>query len=258
MGGQVRSNPAIFRFDYVHKSSLCAQPKFLYHPRHTHRAMWERQRHARETAAYLLQQEQQRQQMRLEGGMLLEVDLGHCRPRSMLESAAAQDAMDAASPPGHNATKKKPALLSSLSLHAMAADGNLAGLGRRLNGKSFSPPTHEVEAQAWTEKSPPVGLSPLMLAVMCSDHATVDFLLSHGGCGDPRVGGGKGDMTVVVPSPAHVAAARDPSSLLSLLDLPEEGEGLRQEVLRATDGAFFGGGFDSRFDKSLICLIRIE
>ena len=53
-----------------------------------------------------------------------------------------------------------------------------------------------------------------MLAVLCSDHTTVDYLVSRGVC--LCVSTQEGKIT-----PIHMAALKDPSSLLSLLEKAE-------------------------------------
>ncbi len=230
--------------------------------------MWDRERHARETAAYLHQQQVQRLRQQQEGGLVLDIDLGHCRPRSMLEgSAEAAAAVAVGLPRGHVEGKEAEevggggrhrALPLSSSLHASAADGDLATLRlwAAAGSRKAGPP--QQERGEWDDPFPagegaswgggddggpgPVGLTPLALAAACSDHATVDLLLAQG-C-DVRVGAGG------APSPAHVAALRDPSALVSLLDRPgaeeeeaeaaaaADGQSLSLLVLRARDGAY--------------------
>lgn len=259
--------------------------------------MWDRERHARETAAYLHTQELARQfdaeRGQQDGGLALgvvfDLDLGHCRPRGMLESAsssssssASSEADDTTAGPGsgsgggHAEAKEKdvaaaaaaaPPPPASGSVHVCAADGDLKGLrrwdlwARQQRGQQEQqgrqslwdapfpfPPEGEGEG-AWGgpggDDGPPppvpVGLTPLALAAACSDHVTVDFLLAQG-C-DPRRSTGTGDgdvgaegVTVVAPSPAHLAALRDPSALLSLLD-SSGGWGEGEVLLHARDCA---------------------
>jgi hypothetical protein len=154
-------------------------------------------------------------------------------------------------------SKDAPLLLPpSASLHACAADGDLAALRRwlllsqqqqqqqgqgqgQLREPSPPPPPLDApfpEGGAWDEAEapPPVGLTPLALAAACSDHATVDVLLAHG-C-DPR-GGSRNSNSIIAPSPAHLAALRDPSALLSLLDAPLlPGGAAESQLLHARDG----------------------